>query len=279
MTALISANQEDIEEIASHIKLERCPRCDGLFFVNTVTGEKIEARCKAYSCDYCGPKKAWKLECALEKYFSQFKFVRLWTFDVRTSLFDNHKDGIFAISEVWRRFITFLRRNNALSSAQKKFTYVKVLEFTKRGYPHYHVLVNEFLPYVIVQACWENAINSTFKSNGTHGRAFVVASMQAKHAAKYVAKYVLKTSKDPRGKFRLWSKSNGASIFETKESSGEWIFLNMRKGELNLSGFSISSQLQPGSFRHFLATNEFFQGFSFDDDKYQEWYEEFNNFT
>ena len=142
MATLINSPVPEFNNKVPVYKVERCLRCDGLFFVNVITGEKVEARCKSYSCDFCGPKKAFKLECALEKYFS--KFMRMWTFNVRTHLFDKHPDGIFAISEVWRRFITYLRRNNALSKKEQSFSYVKVLEFTKRNYPHFHVLWMSF---------------------------------------------------------------------------------------------------------------------------------------
>lgn len=233
---------DDLQNIADNIKLHHCTRCDGLFFVNVITGEKISATCKSYSCEYCGPKKAWKLENALTSYFSTFDRVRLWTFNCRTSLIDNHKNGLFSMSEVWRRFIIYMRRCSALSNLERQFKYVKVLEFTLRGYPHFHVMVDKYLPWIVVSGCWHSAINSVYHSKGDHGKATVKASFSSKNAARYCAKYVLKSAKERKHNFHLWSKSGQTSIFESRISNGEWQFLNQRHENLYLSEFSISSQ-------------------------------------
>ncbi len=121
--------------------------------------------------------------------------------------------------------------------------YVRVTELTKRGYPHVHVFFTEYLDWSTIQRLWLSAVNSVFHTDGKHGHANIKHSYSALGAALYVSKYVLKSALDPRFEFRLWSKSNGASIFEHHESSGEWHFLNARYKELNLSLISVTSQV------------------------------------
>jgi|WetSurMetagenome_2_1015567.scaffolds.fasta_scaffold09739_9 hypothetical protein len=237
------------------IKLLHCPRCDGLFFININTGEKIDARCNAYKCDYCGPRKAFKLETAMERYFSTYRHIRLLTATVRTTLFDLPGHSIRDISECWRRFITSVRRSKSLSDSQRQFSYVKVLEFTKRGYPHFHVVVNSFLPWTVLQHLWEESICQVFGVTGRHGTINLEHLPNPRSASKYVTKYVLKAAKQNREHFRLWSRSKGVALFEVKISTHEWKFSNERRSlkvnpnsssasELNLLEFCITSQFR-----------------------------------
>ena len=242
-----------LRDFNRRIKLTRCLHCDGLFFINVLTGEKISAKCKSYSCEYCGPRKAFRLEQALAVYFKQFKHIRMFTFTFRTTAFDNAGAENKAASEIWRRFVNNLRRCNSLVDAQKNVNFVRVLEFTKRGYPHFHCFFMEYLPIQVIQGLWNNAVNKILGSTGCNGNVNVSYSgpagknkgkpnFTAESAAKYAAKYVLKAAREKKDNMRLWSKSNSVSIFPSHISTGEWTFLNMRSSLLNLEELSVTSR-------------------------------------
>jgi len=233
-----------------------CSRCKGLFIVNTETGEMLPAQCKAYECPECGHRKVQRLYSAIKKYLEDWKHVRMWTFTVKSSVFDENLDlGNKLISEIWHYFVTMVRRDKELSKKQNSFDYIKLLEFHQSGKPHLHVLVSEFLPYNIVLALWEKAIRRFTILKGKVGSCNVSYSVTAKGGAKYVSKYVTKSAMNPnRGKMRLWSKSGKISIFRKNEKNPDWIFISFRnpaKLELYLSQFCVTAQPEEKDFSLF----------------------------
>lgn len=241
------------DEIEVPIRLGHCPKCDGLYFFNVHTGEFGNASCKAYGCDYCGPKKAFKFEIALREYFQQYKHIRLFTFTFRTSVLDNTPDPNKASSEIWRRFVVNLRRSSSLSSSQRNVDYVRILELTKRGYPHFHIFMSEYMPIQVISGIFNNAVNQVCGSTGTNSHIEVTYSgtskttknkgnFNAESASRYCAKYVLKSAKEKPENMRLWSKSGNVRLFPEKKFSCGWFFLNSRTSLLNLYEFGITSR-------------------------------------
>ena len=242
-----------IKETATKIKLAHCERCNGLFFLNINSGEFLNANCKAYCCEYCGPKKAYRLQLAFTDYFKQFKHLRLFTFTFRTSIFNNTFDVQKASSQIWRRFINNLRRSTSLSNFQKNVDYVRVIEFTRKGYPHFHVFFTEYLPVQVIRGLWNNAINTVCNTKGNNGNIDVSYSgpgakrgnhgnFTPESAAKYIAKYVLKSAQENPNRMRRWSKSGKIRLFPDKVSTNEWRFLNLRSSFLDLNTLCVTSQ-------------------------------------
>jgi hypothetical protein len=225
----------------SPTRLMHCPRCDGLYFININTGEKVNGKCKSYKCEFCGPYKALTLRKAMEQYFSKFDRCRLVTLTFRTTIFYERLGIEKTCQEIWRRFLIAVRRNTALTELQRNFNYVRVLEFTKRGYPHFHLVIDQWLPRDILQAIWNITINSYLQKSGKSGHCDIRSLPNQAKAAEYVSKYVLKGALEKNGNYRLWSKSNKVSIFEHRVSSGEWQFINLRHSGLTLLTISITS--------------------------------------
>lgn len=212
-----------------------CPHCQGLFLINLSTGERFNARCNTYKCEVCGKRKAQRLYSAIKNYVSSWDQIRMWTFTVKASVFEeNKKLGNKLISKIWHYFITYTRRCLELSKKQRRFDYIKILEFHRSGLPHLHVLVDKFLPWAIVQGLWERAIRKFSSLYGKVGNAFVSFSTNASGAANYVSKYVVKAAIDARReKLHLWSKSGRGSIFIKNKSEDKFLFVSFR----NLRGF------------------------------------------
>lgn len=219
-----------------------CPKCKDFYLYNFKTGELLKPGCKAYACEYCGGKKAKRLEQALTNYLSKYKHIRLFTFTLNTNAFATQTTALKHVSEIWRRFINNLRRCKALSESQRNVNYIKVLELTKRGYPHYHCFMLEYLPWQIIQALWNDAVKTVTGYSGKGGHVNIKHSFTPERAARYVVKYVLKSVHEKRWTLRLWSKSGNVALFKPKQQTGEWSFINARTSDLNLSIFSITSQ-------------------------------------
>ena len=258
MQALVSLNitpliREDLFK-DYQVRLSQCPNCAGLFLLNKVERKIHALSCKAYRCPVCGPVKAYSLTNALEVCLSEYNHIRLFTFTFRTSIFKNAADCAANAGEIWRRFINNIRRNFSLSVHQRKFDYVKVLEFTKRGYIHFHCFVSEFLPWAIVQGIWNESINTVMDRSGKSGHLNIEHSYSATGAARYVAKYVLKTCQEKLSNLHVWSHSQGMVVFHKHQKNTEWHFVSLRSSNLNLSLFSIASQSQ--RFNHLLKLIE-----------------------
>lgn len=213
-----------------------CPNLGIYHIVNTRTGELVQLPCKRYSCPSCGPKKAYKLKKALINKFECFDYVRMFTFTFRTSIFANPQHCINRSSEIWRRFINNVRRDKTLHKSLRNFQYVRLIEFTKRGYPHYHVLVDRYLPVQILANHWRHAINVVCRNSGYNGSVNAKGIKTAKNAAAYVVKYVLKTANEfdinigkyfehKRCKLKLYTKSALMKLFFPSSSIDKWEFI------------------------------------------------------
>jgi hypothetical protein len=249
------------------IKLfDHCPNAEGLWLVNLKTGEYHEANCKSYSCPYCSTKKKQRLYSALRSYLSQFTNIKLFTFTIRSSLFASPELSVKPSSEIWRRFINNVRRCSFLSYEEKNFDYVRVSEYTKKGFVHFHVIVHTYLPLKILNNIWWTAINQVCHTKGRHGNIDISKHKHtSKSAAGYVCKYVLKSAVVCYLKHRLYSKSKSCILFKKKVSNGEWLFVNARNSRIDLEALSFSSQKRKDdrkkekNFEEFLL-NEFGNG-------------------
>ena len=200
-----------------------CNRTNNLYLINTKTGQEIPVNCNTYACPTCGPKKAWKLKKYLQKYLETWKHIRFWTFTLSSELFEDEESHHQALSACWTRFVTYLRRNKSLYKKQREFKYVKVYENHKSGFWHCHVVVDQYLPYSVVQPIWEQICQEYVCTEKHAGQSWVTGEKSAKTAAFYVSKYVLKSALEIVRIVRRYSTSHGIKLFPEKTSSGDWI--------------------------------------------------------
>lgn len=181
----------------------------------------IPLKCNSWLCPRCAPKlkRAWA--GAIEMYFAneRVRFLTL-TMPGLPSAADTWK----AAPAAWNRLrgaITRLKR--------KKIKYVRVLESTKSGRAHYHILINAYIPALWLQKA---AVRAGF------GIQHQIKDVQSNGLANYIGKYLSKQWKaaddgeaclavnarrvqGSRG-FKLHRKSGGgSSIFERPKSSPE----------------------------------------------------------
>lgn len=236
----------EVSEISSDSvnQVCKCERAKGLFLINCKSHEVKKLNCKAYCCDYCGKYKVMKFRKALSNYVKHWDFIRLFTFTQHTPSSLNVEYQQKNISKVWALFVKEIRRCPQLSNRQKSFQYVKIVEFTKRHYVHFHVVIDTFLPILILRRLWNESLFKVFGVTGGRGGINVTVSQNHKSCVSYLTKYLSKMSRETFRNLRRWTKSGKVALFEVYQSPDKWIFFSLSEfGKLNLKNISTTTQI------------------------------------
>lgn len=144
--------------IESHVRLigffQTCPNAQTLeaYSKRFRTTVYLPLPCKKWSCRHCGPKKVQRLAYRCE----DAKPNRLLTLTVDTKLWDTPR----AAFDGTRRKVPDLVK--LLRARYGEFEYVRVTEITRRGWPHYHLLVRSpYLPHAVVKKFWQDLTGAT----------------------------------------------------------------------------------------------------------------------
>lgn len=225
-----------------------CRRTQGMYLFNKETKKIKYVNCKAYICEFCGVLKIQRFRNALKMYLSSWKFIRLFTFTQHTpdklSVVKQNKN----FAKAWQIFVKNVRRDKSLSKKQLNFQYVKIVEFTERGYLHYHVVIDNFLPIKVIRKIWDEALYSVFGYIGGRGGINIKVTQNSNSCVKYLTKYITKMSSKKFVNLRRWSKSGKVALFEVFVSDKNWIFFRLTvDGVLNLNNKSITIQKPPSN--------------------------------
>ena len=228
---------------SKHKNLSKSPYdwqpCEGCYLnhiivFNTNTGKAFKPVCKSYTCVKHGWKQKVRLQKAMEKYFSNFSHVRMWTATISNSGYPDIQAHAKTLSEVWRYFITYLRRDKLLLENEKKVQYVRIAEPHKSGYLHYHILVDKYIHWYKLNYLWKKACKAV---TGNSKASINVKGMfnGSKKAARYVSKYVVKSANAKKElnlkSLKLWTRSGNAKIFDDKPSAGTFASYHIKTGK------------------------------------------------
>lgn len=104
----------------------------------------ISVGCRRWACSFCGRRKV----AALSKRVETAKPSRLVTLTVDPSRWDSPRHAYDGTRRALAPFTRTMRRSG-------EFEYLRVLEMTKKGWPHYHLLVrSEYRHYSTIQKTW-----------------------------------------------------------------------------------------------------------------------------
>jgi hypothetical protein len=227
-------------------KPSECERANGHWLFNFETGELVKAKCKAYKCPVCGPKKVWKLKKYIQKHVASWNEAILWTFTISDKVLSgmSPQEKFRFASRCWKTFRDLLYKNKSLSGSQKDFQYIKTVEVQENGSPHYHAILDRFVWQPTLNKLWIRAIQYNSNYSGTPGNANVSwenKKLKKKNVGNYITKYILKQIQDLDQNliFRRWSKSGLGSIYPVKETTGDWVFL-----VLNLDNTCVTSVIE-----------------------------------
>lgn len=112
----------------------------------------IALPCKQWKCRHCANLKIKRLSIKTE----QAKPNRLLTLTVDPALWDNPR----AAFDGTRRQVPECMRH--LRKRFGSLEYLRVTELTKRGWPHYHLMVRSpYIPYEVVKKLWNKLTGAT----------------------------------------------------------------------------------------------------------------------
>jgi hypothetical protein len=104
----------------------------------------ISVGCRRWACSFCGRRKV----AALAKRVEAAKPSRLVTLTVDPSRWDSPRHAYDGTRRALSPFTRAMRRTG-------EFEYLRVLEMTKKGWPHYHLLVRSgYRHYGDIQKVW-----------------------------------------------------------------------------------------------------------------------------
>jgi len=174
------------------VQTPTCPRGSflGVAPFHAIAGP---AWCKAWACPRCGPRKARKLA----KRIAACPGTKLLTLTLPT---DTTTTAIQKLDQLNANFRTLMKRLRR-AYPHSTLRYVKVVELTKKGTPHLHVVLeSEYIPQALVSTLWHEISGA---------RVVDIRAIRRKNGSgKYLAKYLTKWP-DFLHNRRRWSASPG----------------------------------------------------------------------
>jgi hypothetical protein len=134
--------------------------------------------CGSWSCSYCGPRKAKLAKCQIRQTAKCLGLFNFLTLTLDESKFGNKHNPVRHIRLVFNRFREYLRRKYGVPPI-----YICVLEFTHRGVPHLHVLIDRYIPQKWISNTWD-------RLGG--GRIVFVKRVTIRNVSHYLSKYLTK---------------------------------------------------------------------------------------
>jgi len=115
------------------------------------TQRYIRVDCKCWDCPYCGPKKARRYRNAIRELAQVYDLRRFLTLTLDPQFMDR-EDPVGYINKAFAKWRIYLKRKLGVL-----VVYIRILEFQKNGNPHFHILVDRFIPQALIQSTWEAA--------------------------------------------------------------------------------------------------------------------------
>lgn len=173
--------------------LNCCPTASTMLCTELESGLEaiIAIPCRRWGCRYCGGKKAFQLACKCELAKPE-RFITL-TIDPKHWL--NPRE---AYDGTRRKLSDFAKEVRKIRGS---FEYLRVLEVTKKGWPHYHFLAKcPYIPQATLSKIWASLTGAVIVD--------VRRVENQSNVFRYVLKYLCKQTYVPWTNRRVsWSKN------------------------------------------------------------------------
>ena len=126
--------------------------------------------CNSWTCPVCSIKKAVKIRHLFRKIIllNDFQYFLTLTLDPKKIPKKYQKDTHAYITKLFNHFLTTIKRKKFkyyskkkrkyfvlnLKKQEEKLKYIWVIEFQKNGNAHLHILLNQFLPIIVIRLIW-----------------------------------------------------------------------------------------------------------------------------
>jgi hypothetical protein len=202
------------------------------------TGRTVFRRvnCGSWTCSYCGPRKAKLAKFRIRQQAENLDLRFFLTLTLDPSKVKNERDQVKYVRLVFNRFREYLRRKYG---QPPKF--ICILEFTKRGTPHLHILLDRYIPHEWISRTWD-------KLGG--GRIVFIKKVTIRNVSRYLSKYLTKDLllSAPKGARRI-TTARGIKLFPKFDSGIVWEFLRESIWQLLASQRAASLERQSDLFR------------------------------
>jgi hypothetical protein len=213
--------------------------------------------CGSWSCCYCGPRKAKLARRRIREVAEQLDLRYFLTLTLDPKKLKNQRVAVPYMRLVFNKFREYLRRQYGESPK-----YVCVLEFTQKGVPHLHVLIDRYIPQKWISKTWA-------RLGG--GRIVFIKQVTVRNVARYLSKYLTKElllSAVPKGTRRI-TAARAIKFFPKLNSGIAWEFLRESIWQLltahSAATFSFQSDLFRFTILHF-DEERFLKGFEMVED-------------
>ena len=168
--------------------------------------------CGSWSCSYCGPRKAKRAKRAIRDVAEKLGLRYFLTLTIDPSKLGEGEDATKHLQMTFDKFRTYLRRKFGEAPV-----YIRVVEFTQKGMPHYHILTDRYIEQQWISRTWNQL-----------GGARVVWIVRARigKVAHYLAKYLTKELllSAPKGTRRI-TTARALKLFPKYQSEIDWQLL------------------------------------------------------
>jgi hypothetical protein len=167
------------------------PKCPNgtIALTHSTTVNLLPARCNRWACSRCGPRKARRLRKRLER----SRPNRLVTLTLRPDPSLTPREQLAIANHAWSILWRRLRRKHGRNAVG----YAKIVELTKAGTPHLHIIVQSpFIEQRWLSAAWLE-LTGSFIVDVRHVQ-------KRKGVAGYLTAYLTKALAVPPG-MRKWS--------------------------------------------------------------------------
>jgi hypothetical protein len=165
--------------------------------------------CGSWTCSYCGPRKALRARRAIRCVAEALDLRYFLTLTLDPKKLDNRAFAVKHLRLSFNKFREYLRRQYGVAPK-----YVCIVEFTKAGLPHLHVLLDRY-----VDQRW---ISNTWATLGG-GRIVDIRAVTINKVARYLSKYLTKELllSAPKGTRRI-TTARGIKLFPKFNSGIAW---------------------------------------------------------
>jgi hypothetical protein len=168
--------------------------------------------CKSWTCSYCGPRRAKRYKRAIREAAEELALQRLLTLTLDPAKIEG--DPVQYLNRLFAMLRVYLGRKYGAS-----IQYIRILEFQKNGNPHFHILIDRYIPREWIQAAWV-AVGG--------GRMVDVRHVDVHRVSRYLSKYLTKELlMSAPSRSRRVTTSRGIKLFEKKPTEFKWELLRV----------------------------------------------------
>ena len=168
--------------------------------------------CGAWTCSYCGSRKAQLAKRNIRAHAERLGLCYFLTLTLADRGFESPVMQVRRVRKAFNEFREYLRRKYGVPP-----NYICVLEFTQRGVPHLHVLIDRYIPHAWISKTWDRL--------GV-GKIVFIKRVSIHNVSRYLSKYLTKEllAYAPKGTRRI-TTSRTIKLFPKFKTEIAWEFL------------------------------------------------------